>query len=153
MANQPEAQQTYTPPVLTPEERERRYAEMRRKSSLSPIWAVHRDPDMHIRWVRDDKNDIAYHRHLGYEFAHDKKNTPESARSIETVVPISEDGFYRHSDVILMQIDRATHEYYQQRDVDYAKQMVGAGIENFKETARRFNCPTFQRDQSGKIIS
>ena len=153
MADEKAPAETFTPPKkLTPEERERRYAELRRKSSLSPLWAEHRDPAMHVRWVRDDKNDIAYHKHLGYDFAKDRVEVPEAARSIDTVVQISEDGFYRHGDVILMQIDKDTHEYYSQRDVEYGRQMVGAGIANFKETAARLNVPTFERDKSGRII-
>lgn len=149
MANQPDA--SSRPVKLSPEERARRYAELRKRTSLSPLWAEARDPEIHLRWVRNDRNDIAFHRHLGYYFCSDKPETPEEVRSIKTYVGLT-NGKYEHGDVILMAVDKDTHEFYQQEDVAYAKGLVGAGVENFKETARRFNVPTFQRDQFNNII-
>ena len=60
MANQPETPSTpvaATIARLTPEERAKRYADLRKRTSLSPLWAEVRDPEMHLRWVRNDKND------------------------------------------------------------------------------------------------
>ena len=152
MANTPEVQPFKPPMKLTPEERTKRYEELRERMIKGPLFVESRDPDMHLRWVRNDPNDIATHRHLGYDFVTSRKDVPEHQRPVKTYVPLSVDGEYHHGDVILMQIDRETHEWYQQQDIEYAIRLAGAGKENFKDSARRLGVPVFERDQYGQII-
>ncbi len=137
---------------LSPEERARRYDELRRKSELSPIYARHRDPDMYVRWARDDKRDIATHKHLGFTFAKDNPKTPEEKRTIDTVVDISEDGMYRMGDVILMQIDRDAYEFYNAENVRRSREMVNTGKKVFREEAAKMRVPTFERDEFGNRV-
>ena len=131
------------------EERHRRYAELTRRASLSPIYARHRDPAMYVRWVRDDKYDIATHKHMLFEFAKDSPKTPEPQRRINTVVPVSDDGLYRTGDVILMEIKRDDYEFYLNENVKRSKLMVNSGKDSFKNDAKRLKVPTFDRDSGG----
>jgi|SRR5215831_1153054 len=132
---------------ITPEERAKRYEELRRRSMLSAIFAQHRNPDMVVRWVRDDNHDIARHKHLGFVFAKDNPKVPEDKRLIDTVVGISDDGFYRTGDVILMQIDREAYDFYLAENVRRSREMMTSGKSNFKDSARRQHVPTFDREE------
>lgn len=142
-------------PVFTPmtdDERRKRYDELRRRSSLSRIFARHRNPDMYVKWARDDRHDIALHKHLGFELVKDNPRLAEAKRMIDTVVPISEDGFYRTGDVILVQIPRLDYEFYCQMNVEESRRMVNAGKEGFKADAAKLGIPVFERDKAGHII-
>jgi hypothetical protein len=147
---EPQTSATLTP--LTDEERQRRYETLRRKSSLSAIHAEHRNPGLKVRWVRDDKFDVAFHKHMGFEFCKDNPKTPEAQRQIDTVVAISDDGMYRTGDVILMQINRDDYEFYQRENVRRSREMVDAGKKTFRSEAQKMDVPTFERDKAGNIV-
>jgi hypothetical protein len=134
---------------LTPEERARHYEELQRRTMLSAIYARHRDPNLYVRWVRDDKFDVATHRHLGFDFARDNPKVKPDNRRIDTVVPISEDGFYRTGDVILMEINRDDYEYYCNQNVERSRKMIDSGKDEFRNEARKRKVPTFTRDEGG----
>ena len=143
----------FEPPVrLSPEERAKRYEHLARRSQLSAIYARHRDPNLYVRWSRDDKFDIATHRHLGFEFARDNPKAKPENRRIDTVVPISDDGFYRTGDVILMEIERDAYEYYCNQNVVRARAQIEQGKEEFRNEARKRRVPTFTRDQGGHPV-
>ena len=147
----PEPQEPAFKP-MTDDERRRRYEELRRRSSLSRIYARHRNPDMYVKWARDDRYDRALHKHLGFEIVHEDPKKPEARRLIDTVVPISDDGFYRTGDVILVQIPRIDYEFYCQMNVEESRRMVNAGKEGFKSDAAKLGIPVFERDKAGHII-
>jgi len=132
---------------MTPEEREARYEYLERMSMLSPIHATHRNPDWVVRWVFNGKvqSDITIHKAMGFEFATDNPKAPESERQVETTVQISDDGFYRLGDVILMQIPRMDYEFFMARNVNKSRLMVDNGKESFKEEAKRIKLPTGKR--------
>lgn len=147
------AEETFTPPLrLSPEERARRYEELSRKTMLSAIYARHRDPNLYVRWARDDKFDIATHRHLGFDFARDNPKTKLENRRIDTVVPISDDGFYRTGDVILMEIDRDTYDFYCNKNVERSRDQMEQGPREFRNEARKRRVPTFTRDKGGHPV-
>jgi hypothetical protein len=132
---------------LTDEERRARYEFLRRRSMLSPIYAIHRNPDWVVRWVFNGKiqSEITTHLHLGFEFATDDPTVEASERQIDTVVPISDDGFYRTGDVILMQIPKIDYDFYLSENVRQSRLMVDQGKEGFKEEAKRIKLPTGKR--------
>lgn len=151
MADTPQPTEKRLP--MTDEERRRRYDELRKRSALSRIYARHRDPDMYVRWARDDKHDIALHKHLGFEMVREPNpKAPESRRIVETVVPMSEDGMYRTGDVILMQIPRVDYEFYAEENAKESRRMLNAGKEGFKHNAKLHGIPVFERDSSGNIV-
>lgn len=138
--------------ILTPEERARRYAELRQKSALGAIYARHRDPNMYVRWVRDDRRDIAIHKHLGFVFATDDPRASEEKRRIDTTVELEKDGFYRTGDVILMEIDRDAYEFYCQESVERSKAQRNVGKESFLHEAAKLDIDTFELEKRGKKI-
>ena len=152
---------SFTP--LTPEELARRYEKLRERAAKGPIYAVHRNPQMHVRWVHrgynnkenvDISQDISNHRHMGYEFAKDDPNKPEEERLIDTVVGISLDGQYRTGDVVLMQIDRASHDYYHACERQASRDMLSGTKANFKNEAalQGVEAFEFERDKYGNKI-
>jgi hypothetical protein len=134
------------PTPLTPEERARRYEELRRKQSSSRIYARHRNPNMYVRWARDDSNDIALHKHLGFVFAKDNPKGPEDKRRIDTVVQLGEDGMYRIGDVILMEIPRDDYEFYCNENAQRSRELVDAGKRSFRDEAEKLGVETFERN-------
>jgi hypothetical protein len=134
---------------MTDEERRARYEFLQRRSMMSSIYAVHRNSDWVVRWVRDDKFDVPRHRHLGFEFAKDEPKAAESQRQVDTVVPLSEDGFYRTGDVILMMIPRIDYNFYMAENARQSKAMINAGKDGFKHEAAKHDFPTFERDKRG----
>lgn len=140
------------PKRLSPEERAKRYEELSRRSTLSAIYARHRDPNLYVRWARDDKWDVPGHLHLGFEYAKDNPKAKRENRRIDTVVPISDDGCYRTGDVVLMEIERDAYEFYCNQNVLRARLMIDQGQQEFRNEARKRNVPTFTRDKQGHPV-
>jgi hypothetical protein len=133
---------------MTPEEREKKYEELRRRANgLSKNKAEHRNPDMVVRWVHIGNQDQSYHVGLGFKVVQENPKTPLERRKVDTMIPISEDGMYRNGDVILMEIDRATYEFYLEENARLSRLQINSGKENFKDAARRQRVPSFDRDE------
>ena len=142
-----------TPPVpLTPEERERRYEELRQRSANSRIYVEPRDPNIAVRWVRNDPHDISLHEWMGFKFAKDNPKLPKEQRRFQTTVQLREDGTYILGDVILMEIARDDYEFYINEGIQRSRDLVHAGKRAFRTEAAKLDVPTFERDKAGNIV-
>jgi len=142
-----------TPPTLTPEEREKRYAELREKAARSRIHAVCRDPNIHVRWVRNEPNDLSLHEWMEYKIAREPRpKAPKDQRRFDTAIPPNDDGTYIIGDVILMECPRDALEFYLNEAYGLSEKMAGAAQKVFRHEAEKLDVPTFVRDKSGRII-
>jgi len=137
---------------LTKEERETRWKELREKLALSRIY-VKAPAGITPRWVRkDDSNDMSYHEWMGFVIAREDPKVPKDKRRFQTSVPIREDGTYIVGDVILMEIDTETYQFYIRERLQQANAIPQAAKKEFREQAEALKAPTFERDRSGSII-
>jgi hypothetical protein len=132
---------------MTSEERSRRYERMRRRSQESAIFARPRDPNVYVRWVRDDKHDVSRHRHMGFRIVKENPKLAEDKRRIDTVVELGEDGTYRTGDVVLMEIAKDDYDYLLQEAVQRSRDQVDVGKETFRSEAEKLEVPTFERER------
>jgi hypothetical protein len=102
---------------------------------------------MFTRWVHVGHQDQSHHSTLGFKTVNENPKLPLEKRKIDTTIPISEDGCYRNGDVILMEIDRETYEFYLAENARLSREMINSGKETFKDAARRQRVPSFDRDE------
>jgi hypothetical protein len=139
-------------PKLTEEERAARYKELRERLAVSRIY-VRPPAGIVCRWVRrDDANDISYHEWLGFVVAKDDPKEAKHKRRFQTAVPIKEDGTYIVGDVILMEIDQDTYEFFLAERLRMANAAPAAAKTGFKEQAAQKQVPTFERNRAGQVI-
>lgn len=149
-SNEKPAQPT---PTLTPEERERRYEELRRRQEIPRTFAECRDPSIEVRWVRkDDANDISLHEWLGFKIAKDNAKLPKDKRRFNTAIPPNEDGHYVCGDVILMEIPKDDYDFYLAEGVRRSTASVDGGKKVFIDEAKKREVPVFIRDKAGNVV-
>lgn len=147
-----ESKQPDEPQPMTPEEREARYEELRRRSQISQIFAECRNPNIAVRWVRkDDPNDIALHEWMGFRIAKDNPRVAKEKRRFNTAIPPKEDGTYVLGDVILMEIPKDDYDFFVNEGIQRSRELVDGGKKAFVSEANKLGVPTFQRDQVGNI--
>lgn len=140
---------TLDPKPMTPEERERRYEELSRMSELSAIWVRPRNPEIAVRWVRNESRDIALHKTQGFRIVAEDPKLPESKRRFETMIPPNEDGNYVYGDVILMEAARMDYEFFIEQGLKRSRLQMDQGKQSFIEESRKRGVPTFERDKMG----
>ena len=138
--------------VMTQEEREARWKELRQRMSVSRIY-VKAPQGITVRWARkDDANDMSYHEWMGFVIVREDPTIVKEKRRFQTAVPVREDGTYIVGDVILMEIDTETYEFYIRERLQQANAVPQAAKKEFREQAEALKAPTFERDRSGSIL-
>jgi len=140
------------PRVLSPEERRKRYAEMRSKlgrskiqvkapAGVTPVWAL-----------KDNEYERARMDWLGYTVV--KEDMKSGAKRRFDAAGLKEDGTYVLGDVILMEIDTETYDLQKQIEIDDFDQLRQNISEEFRSSAEKNAVPTFEiTDKGDKVFT
>ena len=141
------------PKRLTPEEIAAKYAKFRARAAVSNIFAEARDPNLAVKWVRDDKDSLTMHRIQGFSIAREPNpKASEDQRLFKSINGCDPDGCYRHGDVILMVADRDEYDFHFNEGLELSRQRVESGKDSFPEAARKSGATAFQRDRNGRVL-
>jgi len=140
--------------TLTPEQRVTRYEELRRRASMSKIYARCRNPEIEVRWIRrNDPADIALHEWWGFTLATEPDpKAPRVKRRFDTAIPPREDGTYICGDVILYEVPKDVYDFYLNQNRATANSMISDGQKAFRDEAEKLEVATFMRDKTGRHV-
>lgn len=124
---------------LTPEEKRQRFAELRKRMGRSQIEVIPPAGKIGYWAPTDDTREMGRLAWLGFIIVHDDPKKP-----IWKANGAKSDGTYVVGDVILMEIESETYDFYQQeyRDLNLAQRTNSA--RTFQEDAETQGVPTFE---------
>ena len=134
---------------LFPEERKKRYAELRAAMRRSKIEVVG-DPSKHYFWAdKNDDRELIKFDLLGYKVVkeQDLKHPKIKAAGLKP------DGTYQIGDVILLECPMDVYEFLMLEMENEANSLVINAKENFKQEAEKVGAPTFEVNaKTGKRV-
>lgn len=139
------AETVETKATLTPEEKSKRYAELRARMQVSKL-TVKPPAGFTPYWARkDDTAEMARLDYLGFRIVKEVEGKPNRY----TAQGRRADGTYVMGDVILMEIPTEDYQFYLQENSARAAQMSQAAKEKFLEDAEKSGAPTFVVKRKG----
>lgn len=136
--------------VLTPEERKRRYTEMRAKLGRSKIETKAPEGTTVIWAMKDNEYERARMDWLGFKVV--VEDMKPGAKRRFSAAGLKEDGTYVLGDVILMEIDTETYLLQKQIEIDDFELLRQSIPEEFKSSAKKEEVPTFEVTDKGDRV-
>lgn len=130
---------------LSNEEKQQRFAELRARMSESRLKVI-APPGRTAYWARkEDEQELSRLDYMGFRIVHDDPKAPKFKAS-----GLREDGTYCLGDVILMDIDTETYEFYLEEDHRQSEALVSSVKQSFIDDAEKQGVPTFKVDKAKK---
>ena len=143
--NSPAVQPVSASPAkpLSDLEKEQRFRELRSRMNESRLKVI-APPGKVGYWARkDDEQELSRLNYMGFEIVHEA----DPKKPIWKASGLREDGTYCLGDVILVEIDAETYEFYLQEDQRKSEALVGSVKQSFVDDAERQGVPTFKVDK------
>lgn len=139
-----------TPKTMSPEERKRRYAEMRSKLTRSKIEVKAPEGVSAVWAMKDNEYERARMDWMGFKVV--VEDMKEGAERRFDAAGLKQDGTYVLGDVILMEIDTETYVMQKEIEIDDFESMRNNIPEEFKSQARKNEVPVFEVSEQGTKV-